>query len=112
MSETRALYRVSGLAGGPKPAALLPFHDPAFVAPTYTDVRALTQQHNLSGAAVARITGVLPRTVRKWLAPPEVANHTAIPYAAWRLLLLETATVAPLGLSALVVGMQRHEAST
>lgn len=96
MSETRAQYRVSGLFEGPNPAALLPFHDPQFTAPTYLDIRAITHKYGLSGADVSRITGVLPRTVRKWLAPPDAANHTDVPYAAWRLLLIETGEVQPL----------------
>ncbi|TQK07839.1 transcriptional regulator [Herbaspirillum sp. SJZ107] len=86
----------------PKPATLLPFHDVGFVAPTYTDVRALTQRYKLTGAAVARITGVLPRTVRKWHAPPETTNHSPIPYAAWRLLLIEAGAVAPTGIEKLI----------
>src|SRR5450830_1775402 len=94
MSETRALYGVSGQTG-PNPSSLLPFHEKAYVPPTHTDVRAITQQFNLTGSSVARLTGVLPRTVRKWLAAPTVANHSPIPYAAWRLLLIETGSVAP-----------------
>jgi hypothetical protein len=89
MPETPAGRRVSDLFEDPAPASLLPFSDPGFVAPTHADVRALTQRYKLTGAAVAQLTGVLPRTVRKWLAPPNVANHSPIPYAAWRLLLIE-----------------------
>jgi hypothetical protein len=94
MPETRADCRVSDLFEGPKPASLLPFPDPSFVAPTHLDIRAVTQHYKLTGAAVAQLTGVLPRTVRKWLAPPEVANHAPIPYAAWRLLLIEVGLVS------------------
>jgi DNA-binding transcriptional regulator YiaG len=85
MSETPAEQRVSGLSVGPKAATLL-------------DIRAITQRYELSGAAVARITGVVPRTVRKWLAPPEADNHAPMPYAAWRLLLIETGVVSPRGI--------------
>lgn len=95
MPETRAVGRVSDLFEGPKPATLLPFHDPGFVGPTHADIRAVTQRYKLTGAAVAQLTGVLPRTVRKWLAPPEVANHAPMPYAAWRLLLIEVGLVTP-----------------
>lgn len=94
MSETRSIYGVSGHSG-PNPLSLLPFHESGYVAPTNDDVRAITQRFNLTGAAVARLTGVLSRTVRKWLAKPTVANHSPIPYAAWRLLLIETGTVQP-----------------
>lgn len=99
MSETRALYGVSGQTG-PNPSSLLPFHDAGYVAPTNEDIRAITQRFNLTGAGVARLTGVLARTVRKWMAAPSVANHSPIPYAAWRLLLIETGTVQPGALDA------------
>lgn len=94
MSETRALYGVSGQTG-PNPSSLLPFHDPGFLAPTHEDLRAITQRFNLTGAGVSRLTGVLSRTVRKWMAAPTAANHSPMPYAAWRLLLIETGTVQP-----------------
>lgn len=98
MAEALSPDGVSDPADDPKPETLLPFHDPAFVAPTHADLRALTRRYKLTGAAVARITGVLPRTVRKWQAPPAVANHSPIPYAAWRLLLIESGLVKPIGI--------------
>lgn len=101
MTEALEQSGASGSSYDPKHATLLPFHDPGFVAPTHSDVRALTRRYSLTGATVARITGVLPRTVRKWLASPEVTNHTAIPYAAWRLLLIETGLVKPTGIGKL-----------
>jgi hypothetical protein len=51
--------------------------------------------------AIAQVTGVTPRTVRKWLAPPEAENHALVPYAAWRLLLIETGVVPTVGIPAL-----------
>jgi hypothetical protein len=98
MSESPAGQGDPGLPQGPDPATLLPFHDPAFMAPSHNDVRAVTQRYGLTGSALARVTGVTPRTVRKWLAPPEVENHAPMPYAAWRLLLIEAGIVKPLGI--------------
>jgi hypothetical protein len=98
MSESHAEQWDSGPNKGPNPAAMLPFYDPAFVAPSYVDVRAVTQQYKLTGSTVARVTGVVPRTVRKWLAPPDADNHAPMPYAAWRLLLIETGLVKPVGI--------------
>lgn len=92
MSETDVGYGVSGQTG-PNPLSLLPFHDPAYMSPTNEDLRALAERFSLSGAGVARLTGVLARTVRKWMAAPTVSNHSPIPYAAWRLLLIESGTV-------------------
>lgn len=85
----------SAVNAGPNPATLRLFRDPAFVAPSYCDVRIITPRHELTGSAVARIMGVTPRTVRKWLAPPNAQNHSPIPYAAWRLLLIEMGIVEP-----------------
>lgn len=102
MSETGEQYRVSGLPEGPRSVTLLPYHAPGFVTPTDIGMRALTQRHALTGSALARITGVSPRTVRKGHAPPEVEHHSPVPYAAWRLLLIETGTVAPIGLPVLL----------
>jgi hypothetical protein len=98
MSESPAGQGGAGLARGPDPATLLPFHDPAFIAPSHNDVRAVTERCRLTGSALARLTGVTPRTVRKWLAPPEVENHAPMPYAAWRLLLIEAGIVETLGI--------------
>lgn len=70
MSETGEQYRVSGLSEGPRSVTLLPYHDPGFVTPTDIGMRALTQRHALTGSAVARITGVSPRTVRSGMHRP------------------------------------------
>lgn len=98
MSEPQAEPGDSGLREGLDPLTLLPFDDPDFRSPSYGDVRALTHQYKLTGSNVARLTGVTPRTVRKWMAPPGVQNHAPMPYAAWRLLLIETGLVMPVGM--------------
>jgi hypothetical protein len=98
MSESHAEQWDSGLTEGPNPATLLPFHDPGFSAPSHSDVRVVTVRFKLTGSTVARVTGVTPRTVRKWLAPPTAENHAPMPYAAWRLLLIETGVVVPCSL--------------
>ena len=98
MSDSPAGQGDPGLPQGPDPATLLPFDDPAFVSPSHNDVRAVTQLYRLTGSALARVTGVTPRTVRKWMAPPGVENHAPMPYAAWRLLLIEAGIVKPLGI--------------
>ncbi len=90
MSETRAKYLVSGRhAGDLRDEIRLPFSDPEYQPPTWEDMRALMLLQGWTGSDVALITGVQGRTVRKWASPPNTSNHTQIPYAAWRLLLLE-----------------------
>lgn len=68
----------------------LRFDDPAYTAPKAEDLRELMRQKNLSGSTVARLVGVTPRTVRKWATRAGMPNSAEIPYAVWRLLLIET----------------------
>lgn len=89
MSETRSQYLVSGPLGGPRQETLLPFSNPNYMHPTWEDVRALMLVVGWTGGEVAQITGVHGRTVRKWASSPDVSNHADIPYAAWRLLIIE-----------------------
>lgn len=49
--------------------------------PTAEGLRELKERLGLTGAQIAQITGVNPRTVRKWLG-----KETGIPNAAWHLL--------------------------
>lgn len=53
--------------------------------PSPEEIRALKNQHGLTGADMARMTGVNNRTPRKWLG-----GETDIQLANWRLLLLLT----------------------
>jgi len=97
MSETRAEYLVSGLPRSPRQATLLRQVDPEYDPPTCEDLRIVMRTAQLTGPAVAARTGVSPRTVRKWTSAPDTANYVPIPYAAWRLLLLEVKLVTDLG---------------
>lgn len=93
MSETRAHYAVSGLTEGPKRESLLPFNSPEYQPPSWVEVRAVVRRLRMTGSELADFVGVQPRTVRKWLAPPDAANNSPIPYAAWRLVLVEAGIV-------------------
>ena len=94
MSEARAPYLVSGRPG-PKQATLLPYDDPDYCQPDWMDIRAVVQLTGLTGSQLGRLVGVEPRGVRKWMSPPETSNHTSMPYAAWRLLLVAAHLVDP-----------------
>lgn len=95
MSETQSMYCVSGLLTGPKKSSLLPISNPNYSSPDREDIKSIVSKFNLTGAAVAGITGVGTRQVRKWMSPEDTSNHTPIPYAAWRLLLIELGVVPP-----------------
>ncbi|AIY44219.1 hypothetical protein LT85_p040 (plasmid) [Collimonas arenae] len=90
MSETRAQYLVSGLPEDPNKYALLKYTDPDFCEPTLQDIRCVIRKlGELTGSEIAGRAGVDSRVVRKWLSPPESPNHKHMPYAVWRLLLIE-----------------------
>lgn len=82
-----------------RPCARL-FTDPAYIPPTWQDLRDLMAATGWKGADVAAITGAAStpqagsRTVRKWTANPEQTSEArSISYAAWRLLLIESGSV-------------------
>lgn len=90
MSESIPRYNVSA---GPRlrPATLLRQDEPGFDPPTYEDVQALSAASGLTGGTLANLAGLSnARSFRRWTAPPGAKNSTPIPYAAWRILLIET----------------------
>lgn len=62
--------------------------------PNAADLRAWIEGKGITQSAVARVTGVNPRTARRWIQPPG-NGHVPIPPAAWRLLLLWSGDIAP-----------------
>src|SRR5690625_5728177 len=93
MSEGDPLYRTANSDTAITPRALLRSDDPAYQRPTYQDLRALKDRSGETGGSLAQRLAVDPRTWRKWTAPPEAKNAQQIPYAAWRLLLVERGVV-------------------
>jgi hypothetical protein len=93
MSETRASYLVSTQQAEPDKATLLPFNDPEYREPSWQDLRAVIQHLGWTGSQVGEFTGVGSRTVRKWTSPPDTSNHSPVPFAAWRLLLIAAGLV-------------------
>ena len=75
------------------PRCLEKFGSPRYQPPDYNQVKILKSKSGLSGAELAKLVGVEPRTFRKWIAPTEAKNSTNIPYSAWRLLLIELGIV-------------------
>lgn len=93
MSDTNPEYSPSIHAGGLRPATLLPYTDDGYSEPTWEDVRALMRIAQLTGSGAGDLAGVSARKVRRWACPPDSNDHLPIPYAVWRLLLLETGLV-------------------
>lgn len=91
MTEERAHY------GDFPPAqirstALLPYEDENYTPPTCDEFRAAMKLARLTGAAAGTLLGVQGRGIRRW-----IGGEREIPYAAWRLLLIETRLVLPRG---------------
>lgn len=82
MSEERAQYRVNRQEI--RSQCRVPFSDIGYEPPTIEEIRAALSHGGLTGAAAGRVVGVTGRTIRKW-----TGGEREIPYAAWRLLLLE-----------------------
>jgi hypothetical protein len=103
--ETVPIYDV----GGSLPASLkafsnrpcaLPFNHPAYMPPSPQEVDSLIKLAGWSQSKAAALIGVSfnPKkgssTIRKWRAKPDSDDARAIPYSAWRLMLLYARVVS------------------
>jgi len=88
MTEERANYRVEGRPEGIRPETLLCYGDANYAEPTTDDIRAALTIKGLSGSEAGELLGVNGRTIRKW-----TGGEQAMPYSAWRLLLLYSGLV-------------------
>jgi len=95
--ENKALYQVQGnpltLVKGS--ACTLAYSDPGYESPAPDQVDSLIKAMGWSQTDVAKLVGVSyspnkgSTAVRKWRTAVGSPEHRAIPYAAWRLMLLE-----------------------
>lgn len=74
------------------------FSDPLYRAPTSNEVIKVANYLGLSQRKLANLVGVHSNdkgssTIRKWKAPEDKTEHRPIPYAAWRLMLIEAGLV-------------------
>jgi hypothetical protein len=104
MSENHAPYSNSGTlpetpeAFKNRPCARA-FSDSEYQAPAPEEIARLIELVGWSQSDVAKITGVNynskkgSSTVRRWKAAKTDTQHRAIPYAAWRLLLINAGVV-------------------
>lgn len=103
MSETRAEYKIDGAGLTKEDLARRNcsrrFDDPLFRPPTAEEVDGLIKLAGWSQREAALIVGANftpgkgSTTIRKWRAKEGAPEHRAIPYAAWRLMLLESGVV-------------------
>ena len=61
-----------------------------YETPTPEEIKAFMAENNLTGADIAALAGVNPRTARHWVTPPDLKSARAIPWAAWAMILLLT----------------------
>lgn len=102
MSEQRAMYN-TGTTISPQDLATrpccLPYADPGYRPPTPEEVSALIKGMGWSQNDAAKICGANynpdkgSTTVRRWQTPASAADSREIPYAAWRLLLINAGLV-------------------
>jgi hypothetical protein len=84
MPEERVIYDAAGRAEVRR-ATRLPITSEEYVAPSGDEFRTVTQLLGWTGGQTARFMGISDgRTVRKW-----ISEESPIPYAVWRLLLIE-----------------------
>lgn len=57
-----------------------------FKPPTSDEIREFLQDHRITGSKAGEIVGVDSRTIRRW-----TGGDRSMPYAAWRLLVIEVA---------------------
>lgn len=104
MSEKSPIYKSDSTpsleAFKNKPSARR-FDDPEYIAPTPEEVKALRLAAGWNNRNIADIAGYPynPKkgnnTLRRWQFPTAHKEYTAIPYAVWRLLLIEVGVVEP-----------------
>lgn len=58
--------------------------------PSPEELRAFMIKKNLTGADIAALTGVLPRSARHWVQPENQKGARAIPWAAWAMIQILT----------------------
>src|SRR5690554_1449059 len=93
MSEERGHYSLGARVQRVNPSSLYRSVDARYKAPTFEDVRALKALSGETGSELAARLGVDARAWRRWTAPPGSVSAHAIPYPAWRLLLIELGVV-------------------
>lgn len=89
MSEVKVPYGPKNALELP-PGTLLRFTDDGYTHPTSQDVRTLKDISGMTGKELCELAGVKnSRTFRRWTTSESEPNHSAVPYAAWRLWLME-----------------------
>lgn len=71
-----------------RPQTLARWDTGQYQPPTPDEIRALLSEQGWTGAQAGLIVGVDSRTIRRW-----TGGERSIPYAAWRLLLVEAGLV-------------------
>jgi len=61
-----------------------------YETPTPEKLKLFLYENNLTGADIAALTGVNPRTARRWVSPPDQKGSKPIPWSDWALILLLT----------------------
>jgi DNA-binding transcriptional regulator YiaG len=105
MSENHATYRVSAkkrlTANALKRRACCkPYSDERYRAPSADEITALIENTGWTQQQFAQVVGVSTSsggssTIRRWKSEEGSESYRAMPYAAWRLALLESGLILP-----------------
>jgi len=72
------------------------------------ELKKFMVENNLTGADLAALTGVKPRSARQWVSPPEKKSARAIPWAAWAMILILTGKKTKDEIFSLIDGWKRE----
>ena len=61
-----------------------------YEVPAPEELKSFMLKNNLTGADIAALTGVNPRTARRWVAPADQKGARPIPWSDWILILVLT----------------------
>jgi len=73
-----------------------------YETPTPDKLKSFMVDNDLTGADIAALTGVNPRTARRWIAPPDQKGARPIPWSSWALILLLTGKMSVDNLFAMI----------
>jgi hypothetical protein len=62
--------------------------------PTPEEIKKFMVEHDLTGVDMAALSGVNPRTARRWVAPADQKGAIPIPWAAWALIQILTGKIS------------------
>jgi hypothetical protein len=64
-----------------------------YETPSPKELREFMAENRLTGADIAALAGVTPRSARRWVEPPDQRGARGIPWAAWVIIQILTGKI-------------------